>query len=151
MATSFAGGLYERSDRQRRRALVRELRAWLREERGEEAGDLAAGLLLEYVLNLALNLAGPDVYNAALADPAKAFHEHTDVVEADLAALTGRVRAASDRGVRARYWPAPTIGSTLGKVVSNRSSRPPTAPPTTPWWMGGPRSSRIGPPPAACT
>ena len=69
-----ARGLSERIDGARRRALARELRAWLREERGEEAGELAAGFLLD--------LAGPDLYNAA-----RACREHADIVEADLAAL----------------------------------------------------------------
>lgn len=78
-----ARGLSERIDGARRRALARELRAWLREERGEEVGELAAGFLLDYVLDLA----GPDLYNAALADAARAFREHAAIVEADLAAL----------------------------------------------------------------
>lgn len=76
--------LSERIDRQRRRAMVRELQAWLLEERGEEVGELAAGFILDYVLDLA----GPDLYNAALADAAKAFREHADIVEADIASLT---------------------------------------------------------------
>ena len=78
-----ARGLSERIDGARRRALARELRAWLREERGEEVGELAAGFLLDYVLDLA----GPDLYNGALADAARAFREHAAIVEADLAAL----------------------------------------------------------------
>lgn len=78
-----ARGLSKRIDGARRRALARELRAWLREERGEEVGELAAGFLLDYVLDLA----GPDLYNAALADAARAFREHAAIVEADLAAL----------------------------------------------------------------
>ncbi len=76
--------LSERIDRQRRRAMVRELQAWLLDERGEEVGELAAGFILDYVLDLA----GPDLYNAALADAAKAFREHADIVEADVASLT---------------------------------------------------------------
>lgn len=76
--------LSERIDRQRRRAMVRELQAWLLDERGEEVGELGAGFILDYVLDLA----GPDLYNAALADAAKAFREHADIVEADVASLT---------------------------------------------------------------
>ena len=76
--------LSERIDRQRRRAMVRELQAWLLDERAEEVGELAAGFILDYVLDLA----GPDLYNAALADAAKAFREHADIVEADVASLT---------------------------------------------------------------
>ena len=76
--------LSERIDRQRRRAMVRELQAWLLDERGEEVGELAAGFILDYVLDLA----GPDLYNAALSDAAKAFREHADIVEADVASLT---------------------------------------------------------------
>ncbi len=76
--------LSERIDRQRRRAMVRELQSWLLDERGEEVGELAAGFILDYVLDLA----GPDLYNAALADAAKAFREHADIVEADVASLT---------------------------------------------------------------
>ena len=34
-----------------------------------------------------LDLAGPDLYNGALADAARAFREHAAIVEADLAAL----------------------------------------------------------------
>ncbi len=77
-------GLSERLDARRRRAMVRELQAWLLEERGEDVGELAAGFLLDFVLDLA----GPDLYNAALADAAKAFREHADIVEADIASLT---------------------------------------------------------------
>jgi len=79
-----ARSLSERIDRQRRRAMVRELQTWLLDERGEEVGELAAGFILDYVLDLA----GPDLYNAALADAAKAFREHADIVEADIASLT---------------------------------------------------------------
>ncbi len=79
-----ARALSERIDRQRRRAMVRELQTWLLDERGEEVGELAAGFILDYVLDLA----GPDLYNAALADAAKAFREHADIVEADVASLT---------------------------------------------------------------
>ena len=77
-------GLSERLDARRRRAMVRELQAWLLEERGEDLGELAAGFLLDFVLDLA----GPDLYNAALADASKAFREHADIVEADIASLT---------------------------------------------------------------
>ena len=35
-----------------------------------------------------LDLAGPDLYNAALTDAAKAFREHADIVEAEIASLT---------------------------------------------------------------
>lgn len=77
-------GLSERLDARRRRAMVRELQAWLLEERGEDVGELAAGFLLDFVLDLA----GPDLYNAALADASKAFREHADIVEADIASLT---------------------------------------------------------------
>ena len=77
-------GLSDRIDYQRRRAMVRELQAWLLEERDEELGELAAGFLLDFVLDLA----GPDLYNAALTDAAKAFREHADIVEADIASLT---------------------------------------------------------------
>lgn len=73
-----ARGLSGRIDGARRRALARELRAWLREERGEDVGELAAGILLDFVLDLA----GPDIHNAA-----RAFREHAAIVEADLAAL----------------------------------------------------------------
>ena len=59
-----ARALSERIDRQRRRAMVRDLQAWLLDERGEEVGELAAGFILDYVLDLA----GPDLYNAALED-----------------------------------------------------------------------------------
>ena len=83
MAAAESRGLYERIDGRRRRAMARELQAWLREERDEDVGELAAGFLLEFVLNLA----GPDLYNAALADAANAFSEHASIVEADLAAL----------------------------------------------------------------
>jgi len=79
-----ARSLSERIDRQRRRAMVRELQTWLLDERGEEVGELAAGFILDYVLDLA----GPDLYNAALADAAKAFRQHADIVEADIASLT---------------------------------------------------------------
>lgn len=79
-----ARALSERIDRQRRRAMVRELQTWLLDERGEEVGELAAGFILDYVLDLA----GPDLYNAALADAARAFREHADIVEADVASLT---------------------------------------------------------------
>ena len=77
-------GLSERIDARRKRAMVRELQTWLREERDEDVGELAAGFLLDFVLDLA----GPDLYNAALADAAKAFREHADIVEAELASLT---------------------------------------------------------------
>ena len=77
-------GLSERIDARRKRAMVRELQAWLRKERDEDVGELAAGFLLDFVLDLA----GPDLYNAALADAAKAFREHADIVEAELASLT---------------------------------------------------------------
>lgn len=77
-------GLSERVDARRRRAMVREFQAWLLEERDEDVGELAAGFILDFVLDLA----GPDLYNAALADAAKAFREHADIVEADLASLT---------------------------------------------------------------
>lgn len=77
-------GLSERIDARRRRALTRELQAWLRDERGEDVGELAAGFLLDFVLDLA----GPDLYNTALADASRAFREHADIVEADVAALT---------------------------------------------------------------
>ena len=77
-------GLAERVDRQRRRAMVRELQAWLLEHRDEDVGELAAGFLLDFVLDLA----GPDIYNAALTDAARAFQEHADIVEADIASLT---------------------------------------------------------------
>ena len=77
-------GLSERIDARRRRAMVRELQTWLREERDEDVGELAAGFLLDFVLDLA----GPDLYNAALTDAAKAFREHADIVEAELASLT---------------------------------------------------------------
>ncbi len=88
-------GLSERLDARRRRAMVRELQAWLLEERGEEVGELAAGFILDFVLDLA----GPDLYNAALADASKAFREHADIVEADIASLTQdafRPREAED-------------------------------------------------------
>ncbi|MXW26347.1 MAG: DUF2164 domain-containing protein [Dehalococcoidia bacterium] len=77
-------GLSTRIDTQRRRAMARELQAWLREEREEEVGELAAGFLLDFVLDLA----GPDLYNAALTDAGKAFREHADIVEAEIASLT---------------------------------------------------------------
>ena len=77
-------GLSERIDARRKRAMVRELQTWLREERDEDVGELAAGFLLDFVLDLA----GPDLYNAALTDSAKAFREHADIVEAELASLT---------------------------------------------------------------
>ncbi len=77
-------GLSERIDARRRRAMVRELQAWLLEERDEDVGELAAGFLLDFVLDLA----GPDLYNAALTDAAKAFREHADIVEAEIASLT---------------------------------------------------------------
>ncbi len=77
-------GLSERIDARRKRAMVRELQTWLREERDEDVGELAAGFLLDFVLDLA----GPDLYNAALTDAAKAFREHADIVEAELASLT---------------------------------------------------------------
>ncbi len=83
MAAVEPRGLHERIDARRRRAMARELQAWLREERDEDVGELAAGFLLEFVLNLA----GPDLYNAALADVAKTFREHAGIVEADFAAL----------------------------------------------------------------
>ena len=83
MATA-ARGLSGRIDAQRRRAMARELQAWLREEWDEEVGELAAGFLLDFVLDLA----APDLYNAALADAAKAFREHADIVEAEIASLT---------------------------------------------------------------
>ena len=76
--------LSERIDARRRRAMVRELQAWLRRERDEDVGELAAGFVLDFVLDLA----GPDLYNAALADASKAFREHADIVEADIASLT---------------------------------------------------------------
>ena len=77
-------GLSERVDARRRRAMVRELQAWLLEERDEDVGELAAGFLLDFVLDLA----GLDLYNAALTDAAKAFREHADIVEAEIASLT---------------------------------------------------------------
>ena len=77
-------GLSERIDARRRRAMVRELQAWLLGERDEDVGELAAGFLLDFVLDLA----GPDLYNAALTDAAKAFREHADIVDAELASLT---------------------------------------------------------------
>ncbi|MCY3603076.1 MAG: DUF2164 family protein [Chloroflexi bacterium] len=77
-------GLSERIDARRRRAMVRELQAWLLEERDEDVGELAAGFLLDFVLDLA----GPDLYNAALTDAAKAFREHADIVDAEIASLT---------------------------------------------------------------
>ena len=77
-------GLSERIDARRRRAMVRELQAWLLEERDEDVGELAAGFLLDFVLDLA----GPDLYNAALTDAARAFREHADIVEAEVASLT---------------------------------------------------------------
>lgn len=92
-----ARALSERIDRQRRRAMVRELQAWLHEERDEDVGELAAGFILDFVLDLA----GPDLYNAALTDAAKAFREHADIVEADLASLTRDTftpREAADEG-----------------------------------------------------
>lgn len=76
-------GLSTRIDARRRRAMVRELQAWLLEERDEDVGELAAGFLLDFVLDLA----GPDLYNAALADAGKAFREHADIVDADIASL----------------------------------------------------------------
>ncbi|MDE2934435.1 MAG: DUF2164 family protein [Chloroflexota bacterium] len=79
-----ARGLSERIDARRRRAMVRELQAWLLEERDEDVGELAAGFLLDFVLDLA----GPDLYNAALTDAAKAFREHAHIVEAEIASLT---------------------------------------------------------------
>ena len=79
-----ARGLLERIDARRRRAMVRELQAWLLEERDEDVGELAAGFLLDFVLDLA----GPDLYNAALTDAAKAFREHADIVDAEIASLT---------------------------------------------------------------
>ncbi len=84
MAAKNARGLSERIDRQRRRAMVRELQGWLLKERDEDVGELAAGFILDFVLDLA----GPDLYNAALADAAKAFREHADIVEAEIASLT---------------------------------------------------------------
>lgn len=84
MAAGEVRGLYQRIQRERRRAMVRELQAWLREEQDEDVGELAAGFLLEFVVGLS----GPDLYNAALADAAKAFNQHAEIVEADLAALT---------------------------------------------------------------
>lgn len=77
-------GLSERIDVRRKRAMVRELQTWLWDERDEDVGELAAGFLLDFVLDLA----GPDLYNAALTDAAKAFREHADIVEAELASLT---------------------------------------------------------------
>ena len=77
-------GLSERIDARRKRAMVRELQAWLLDERDEDVGELAAGFLLDFVLDLA----GPDLYNAALMDAAKAFREHADIVDAELASLT---------------------------------------------------------------
>lgn len=77
-------GLSERIDARRRRAMVRELQAWLLKERDEDVGELAAGFLLDFVLDLA----GPDLYNAALTDAAKAFREHADIVDAEIASLT---------------------------------------------------------------
>ncbi len=77
-------GLSERIDARRRRAMVRELQTWLLEERDEDVGELAAGFLLDFVLDLA----GPDLYNAALTDAARAFREHADIVEAEVASLT---------------------------------------------------------------
>jgi uncharacterized protein (DUF2164 family) len=77
-------GLSERTDARRRRAMVRELQAWLLDERGEDVGELAAGFILDFVLDLA----GPDLYNTALTDAARAFREHADIVEADIASLT---------------------------------------------------------------
>lgn len=77
-------GLSERIDARRKRAMVRELQTWLQDERDEDVGELAAGFLLDFVLDLA----GPDLYNAALTDAAKAFREHADIVEAELASLT---------------------------------------------------------------
>ena len=77
-------GMSTRIDAQRRRAMARELQAWLLEERDEEVGELAAGFLLDFVLDLA----GPDLYNAALTDASKAFREHADIVEAEIASLT---------------------------------------------------------------
>ena len=83
MATA-ARGLSGRIDTQRRRAMAPELQGWLLEEWDEEVGELAAGFLRDFVLDLA----GPDLYNAALADAAKAFREHADIVEAEIASLT---------------------------------------------------------------
>ena len=83
MATD-ARGLSGRIDARRLRAMARELQAWFLEERGEDVGELAAGFLLDFVLDVA----GPDLYNAALADAVKAFREHADIVEADVASLT---------------------------------------------------------------
>lgn len=77
-------GLSDRIDARRRRAMVRELQASLLEERDEDVGELAAGFLLDFVLDLA----GPDLYNAALTDAARAFREHADIVEAEVASLT---------------------------------------------------------------
>ncbi len=77
-------GLSTRIDAQRRRSMARELQAWLLEERDEDVGELAAGFLLDFVLDLA----GPDLYNAALTDASKAFREHADIVEAEIASLT---------------------------------------------------------------
>jgi len=82
--TNTGRGLPERIDARRRRAMVRELQAWLLKERDEDVGELAAGFLLDFVLDLA----GPDLYNAALTDAAKAFREHADIVEAEVASLT---------------------------------------------------------------
>ena len=76
--------LSERIDARRRRAMVRELQTWFLDERDEEVGELAAGFILDFVLDLA----GPDLYNAALADAARRFREHADIVEADIASLT---------------------------------------------------------------
>ena len=90
-------GLSERIAARRRRAMVRELQAWFREERDEDMGELAAGFILDFVLDLA----GPDLYNAALTDAARAFREHADVVEAHLASLTQDTftpREAADEG-----------------------------------------------------
>ncbi len=84
MAAAEVQGLYERIQRERRRVMVRELQAWLREEQDEDVGELAAGFLLEFVVGLS----GPDLYDAALADAAKVFNQHAEIVEADLAALT---------------------------------------------------------------
>ena len=84
MAAGETRGLYERIHRDRRRAMVRELQAWLREEQEQDVGELAAGFLLEFVVGLA----GPDLYNTALADAGKVFTQHGEIVEADVAALT---------------------------------------------------------------
>lgn len=84
MAATNARGMSERIDRQRRRAMVPELQAWLLEERDEDVGELAAGFILDFVLDLA----GPDLYDAALADAARAFREHADIVEAELTSLS---------------------------------------------------------------